>query len=177
MNLACARIEGRRIDTLAAAGALFTRELDRHAQDAQSGSRKLRDAIWKLQGYTPPKRHLPVKLEVEPIRQPELCPTCLGPIKPPPAMIASIQQTVAAYYGIERNQMTSNIRQRHIAHARQVAMYLACQLTKHSIADVSRRFNRDHTTVLHALKAVETRAEDDHQLAFDISLLRERLTA
>jgi chromosomal replication initiator protein len=72
--------------------------------------------------------------------------------------------------------MTGSSRRVHISHARQIAMYLSTELTRHSVAEVGRRFRKDHTTVLHAIKAVRARCETDDQEAFDVALLRERLT-
>ena len=169
-----AMLEGRRLHTKLADGVLANDDLHRHEDDARRGSAMLRDAILEKHfGVVIPKADRAPK----PLKRVELCPTCLGPIKPPPAMIASIQKTVAAYYSISADSMTSRVQCAEVARPRQVAMYLAVKLTRHSIAEVGRRFKRDHTTVLHALKAVEKRCQSDDQEAFDVALLRERLSA
>jgi chromosomal replication initiator protein len=56
-------------------------------------------------------------------------------------------------------------------------MVLAAELTDHSLAEIGRRFNRDHTTVMHALKAVQKRIQDDPEVGLDAEVLRERLAA
>jgi chromosomal replication initiator protein len=157
-------LEGKRV---VSRPPLLTRELDAHVKKAIRGSRRLRNAIWKLQGYKP-----------QPVapKRPEVCPTCSGPIAPR-RLVADIQRTVGAYYGFHANHLISSDRRRQLTLARQVAMYLATELTNHSIAEIGRRFKRDHTTVLHAIKAVGARAEINPELAFDVALLRERLTA
>jgi hypothetical protein len=147
----------------------FTAEAE-FRQRAERGSAMLRNALLTAMGL-PEKPEKP-----KPLKKVELCPTCLGPIMPPPRRIAAIQHVVATYYSLSPESMTGNARRYEISRARQVAMYLACELTHHSIAEVGRRFKKDHTTVLHALKAVKARAEKNDQLAFDISLLRERLS-
>jgi chromosomal replication initiator protein len=90
-------------------------------------------------------------------------------------MVAHIQATVAAFYKLDRSTMTSARRDRKLAHARQVAMYLARELTPRSIMQIAERFHRDHTTVIHGIRSVEKRMENDWELRADILLLRERL--
>lgn len=143
--------------------SLRTREHEAHAQKAARGSRRLRDAIRHLQGLKP--------ILIKPV----VCPTCFAAVGAPKRMVATIQNAVAAYYGLHPNAMTSNDRRKEVSHPRQVAMCLAVELTRHSIADIGRFFNRDHTTVLHALKSLPKRCETSHQEALDVALLRERL--
>lgn len=86
--------------------------------------------------------------------------------------IWDIQQRVAKYYGIRLQDMVSHRRPREIAHPRQVAMYLSERLTPHSLPAIGRRFGgRDHTTVIHAMKAVQKRREADESLDRDIDAL------
>lgn len=113
---------------------------------------------------------------MEAVHAPEACPHCGAPAKPR-LMVAHIQATVAAYYRIPIRYMTSDHRDWEVSHPRQVAMYLACELTPKSYPDIGRRFgNRDHTTVLHARKAVKKRMSADLELAEDVQALRERLS-
>jgi chromosomal replication initiator protein len=166
--MSVATIEGRRVTSKLIYGeALATKEMDRHAHMATRGSRKLRNAILLLQGRPIPHD--------DPIKRQELCPTCSAPFNPSRRLVSDIQQTVAAYFGLHAATMTSSDRRSHITRARQIAMYLASELTGHSIAEIGRRFKRDHTTVLHAMKAVAARVDADNQVAFDVSVLRERM--
>ena len=167
-----ARIEGRRVETKLSSGIDADPTYRLRYAKAERGSRRLRNAIWKLQGIEPPKVN-----PRAPEPRPAQCSHCLSPLAPKRHLIADIQRTIAAYYGFPINQLISADRRRELTHARQVAMYLANELTEHSIAEIGRRFKRDHTTVLHALKAVPERAERNPDVAFDITLLRERLTA
>jgi chromosomal replication initiator protein len=73
-------------------------------------------------------------------------------------------------------EMTSSRRARVVARPRQVAMYLAKQLTSRSLPEIGRKFGgRDHTTVMHAVKKIEELAAIDRALAEDVELLRRML--
>ncbi|MEZ5918881.1 MAG: helix-turn-helix domain-containing protein [Alphaproteobacteria bacterium] len=62
--------------------------------------------------------------------------------------------------------MHSARRARNVARPRQVAMYLAKQLTARSLPEIGRKFGgRDHTTVMHAVRKIEELMEEDAQIA------------
>ena len=105
---------------------------------------------------------------------PECCPLCGAPASPR-LLVAHIQATVAAYYGTNVRFMASEHRDREFAHPRQVAMYLAHELTPRSYPEIGRRFNRDHTTVIYAVRAIRKRISNDPELAMDVGFLRGRL--
>ncbi|MFD2261811.1 chromosomal replication initiator protein DnaA [Lacibacterium aquatile] len=90
--------------------------------------------------------------------------------------IEEIQKRVAEHYTIRLVDMSSARRSRQIARPRQVAMYLAKQLTSRSLPEIGRKFGgRDHTTVMHAVKKIEELQATDSALAEDIELLRRML--
>ena len=90
--------------------------------------------------------------------------------------IEEIQKRVAEHYNIKLTEMFSARRARAVARPRQVAMYLAKQLTSRSLPEIGRKFGgRDHTTVMHAVKKVEELKAQDHSFAEDIDLLRRML--
>lgn len=92
--------------------------------------------------------------------------------------IEEIQKKVAEHFNLRLSDMTSARRARLVARPRQVAMYLAKTLTSKSLPEIGRRFGgRDHTTVMHAVKRVESLKEADSQLAEDVELLRRLLEA
>lgn len=106
---------------------------------------------------------------------PTQCPFCGAP-EGPRLLVAHIQHTVAAYYGIPAIAMVSAQRGRRWAWPRQMAMFLARELTRQSLPDIGRRFGfRDHTTVMHAAKAVTERIENNEETARDYLILRDRL--
>lgn len=91
--------------------------------------------------------------------------------------IEDIQKQVASHFAIRMSDMHSARRARNIARPRQIAMYLAKNLTHASYPEIGRQFgNRDHTTIMHAVKKVEQLVGEDGGLADDIGLLRSMLT-
>src|SRR5215468_2396306 len=86
------------------------------------------------------------------------------------------QQRVAAHYNIKLAEMSSPRRARSVARPRQVAMYLAKQLTTLSLPQIGKRFgNRDHTTVMHAVRKIEELKVSDLSIAEDVELLKRQL--
>ena len=90
--------------------------------------------------------------------------------------IEEIQKRVAEHWNIRLADMSSARRARAVARPRQVAMYLAKQLTSRSLPEIGRRFgDRDHTTVMHAVSRVGELMERDAGFADDVELLRRML--
>ena len=90
--------------------------------------------------------------------------------------IDEIQRRVAEHFNIKMAEMTSSRRARIVARPRQVAMYLAKQLTSRSLPEIGRKFGgRDHTTVMHAVRKIEELSASDRALAEDVELLRRML--
>ncbi len=91
--------------------------------------------------------------------------------------IDEIQRKVAEHYNIRLSDMHSARRARQVARPRQVAMYLAKQLTARSLPEIGRKFGgRDHTTVMHAVRKIEELSNDDASFAQDVEILRRALT-
>jgi chromosomal replication initiator protein len=90
--------------------------------------------------------------------------------------IEEIQKRVAEHFNIRISDMSSARRARAVARPRQVAMYLAKQLTSRSLPEIGRKFGgRDHTTVMHAVRKVEELRAGDSSFSEDIDLLRRML--
>ena len=90
--------------------------------------------------------------------------------------IEEIQKRVAEHFAMRMSDMTSARRARAVARPRQVAMYLAKQLTQRSLPEIGRKFgNRDHTTVMHAVSRVGELMSRDAGFAEDVELLRRLL--
>jgi len=87
-----------------------------------------------------------------------------------------IQKTVADYYKLKVAEMYSKKRTRAIARPRQVAMWLARELTHHSLPEIGEAFGgRDHTTVLHACRTITDLRSKDAQLGNDVHVLMQTL--
>ena len=90
--------------------------------------------------------------------------------------IDEIQRKVAEHYNMRVADMYSERRARAVARPRQVAMFLAKNLTQRSLPEIGRKFGgRDHTTVMHAVKKIEELMASDHGFAEDVELLRRTL--
>jgi chromosomal replication initiator protein len=90
--------------------------------------------------------------------------------------IDEIQKRVAEHYNMRITDMVSARRARAVARPRQVAMYLAKQLTSRSLPEIGKRFGgRDHTTVMHAVSRVTELMEKEAAFAEDVELLRRML--
>lgn len=90
--------------------------------------------------------------------------------------IDEIQRRVCDHYRIKQSEMSSARRAREVARPRQIAMYLAKQLTPRSLPEIGRRFGgRDHTTVIHAVKQIEKLRQTDAELDADVRLLMRQL--
>ena len=91
--------------------------------------------------------------------------------------IAEIQEAVAAHFGLRVLDMKSKRRARAVARPRQVAMWLCKRLTVHSLPTIGAHFgNRDHTTVMHAVRKIDDLRTVDADLAASLETLRQCLT-
>ena len=79
--------------------------------------------------------------------------------------VDKIQNVVSNYFNISLSEMLSERRSRPLARPRQIAMYLAKKMTSRSLPEIGRRFaNRDHTTVIHAVKTITRLSEQDDEM-------------
>ncbi|MCL5045695.1 MAG: chromosomal replication initiator protein DnaA [Actinobacteria bacterium] len=96
--------------------------------------------------------------------------------KPKQITIALIQQTVAAHYSLKLEDFKIRKRTRAVAFPRQVAMYLAREMTDYSLPKIGEEFGgRDHTTVIHACEKIAEDISRDPALAATIKELTEKL--
>lgn len=90
--------------------------------------------------------------------------------------IENIQKTVADYYHLKIADMHSKRRPANIAKPRQIAMYLAKEMTQKSLPEIGSAFGgRDHTTVLHAVKKINKERQSDEQLRHELHILEQSL--
>ena len=98
------------------------------------------------------------------------------PSEPKRLKIEDIQRTVARHFNVSRADMLSSRRTANVVRPRQIAMYLAKMLTLRSLPEIGRRFGgRDHTTVLHAVRKIESLADKDQSLADELEVLKRML--
>jgi chromosomal replication initiator protein len=100
----------------------------------------------------------------------------IRPQEPKRVKIEDIQRVVARQYNVSRADLLSSRRTANVVRPRQIAMYLAKTLTLRSLPEIGRRFGgRDHTTVLHAVRKIESLVGNDTTLAEEIELLKRLL--
>jgi len=89
--------------------------------------------------------------------------------------VESIQNLVASYFNLNIQEMLSPRRSRSLARPRQIAMYLAKQYTTNSLPDIGRKFsNRDHTTVIHAVKKIDELIKKDNEIRQNIIEIKKK---
>lgn len=90
--------------------------------------------------------------------------------------IEKIQTEVGQFYGISIKEIKGTKRVQNIVLARQVAMYLAREMTDNSLPKIGKEFgNRDHSTVLHAYNKIRAALEQDENLALEIQSIRQKI--
>ncbi len=89
--------------------------------------------------------------------------------------IEAIQHEVAYHFGVKVAQLCGPLKVRKVARPRQVAMYLARSLTSLSYPDIGAAFNRNHSTVVAAVKAIERLWETRGDLAAHVDFIAARL--
>ena len=84
--------------------------------------------------------------------------------------VDKIQNIVSGFFNISLNEMLSQRRSRPLARPRQIAMYLSKKLTTRSLPEIGRRFaNRDHTTVIHAVKTITKLLQENEEMSKNIN--------
>lgn len=109
----------------------------------------------------------------------ELCAQVLKDALPQPQALdaESIQREVARYFRIPVDELKGERRVKHVAHARQVAMYLCRTLTAASLPEIGKKFNKDHSTVLTSVRKIEHLRGSDEQLKLELGELSQKLAA
>ena len=99
-------------------------------------------------------------------------------IEPRRIKIEDILKVVSRHFGVSKGDILSQRRHRSVVWPRQVGMYLAKQLTARSLPEIGRRFgNRDHTTVLHAIRKIEGELGGNPRLRDELDELKKMLNA
>ena len=92
--------------------------------------------------------------------------------------VENIQKAVADFYSIKVADMYSKKRPANIARPRQIAMFMAKELTQKSLPEIGELFGgRDHTTVLHAVRKIGDERAHDSQLNHEIHVIEQTLKA
>jgi chromosomal replication initiator protein len=90
--------------------------------------------------------------------------------------VEDILRIVSRHFAVSKADILSDRRHRSVVRPRQIGMYLAKQLTSRSLPEIGRRFgNRDHTTVLHAIRKIDKEMGDNPHLKEEIEELKRQL--
>jgi chromosomal replication initiator protein len=97
-------------------------------------------------------------------------------LEPRRIRIEDILRVIVRHFGVSRGDILSQRRHRSVVWPRQIGMYLAKQMTARSLPEIGRRFgNRDHTTVLHAIRKIEGELKDDARLREELDDLKKQI--
>lgn len=134
------------------------------ATQIQSNIRELEGALTKVVAYSKlVNRELNSDLVAEALKD------IIASSKPKKITIQDIQKAVGAYYNIRLEDFSAKKRTKSIAFPRQIAMYLARELTDFSLPKIGEEFGgRDHTTVIHAHEKIRKELEHDNSLKSDL---------
>ena len=87
-------------------------------------------------------------------------------------LVDFIKQVVCTYYKVDIEQLLTTTRLRLVVKARQVVMYLLCVNSKIPKVNIAKRFNKDHSTVIHSKKTIEGYLEWDKELSKEVNELQ-----
>ncbi len=140
------------------------------AKHVRSNIRELEGALNRIEAYARfHKRPISIDLAKEALRD-------LLAAQNKQVSIENIQKSVADFYRLKIVDLLSKKRTRVIARPRQIAMSLARELTQLSLPEIGNAFGgRDHTTVLHACKTIESLRNTDAAIEADFNLLHQTL--
>ena len=140
------------------------------AKNVRANVRELEGALQNILAYSRfSSRAIDIQLVREALRD-------LLSIKNRQISVENIQKTVADFYKIKIADMHSKKRPAHIARPRQIAMYLAKELTQKSLPEIGDMFGgRDHTTVLHAVRKIAKERNNDQDLNQQLHVLEQTI--
>jgi chromosomal replication initiator protein len=97
-------------------------------------------------------------------------------IEPRRIKIEDILRIVSRHFAVSKHDILSQRRHRSVVRPRQIGMYLAKHLTSRSLPEIGRRFgDRDHTTVLHAIRKIDKEVGENARLKEEIDDLKRQL--
>jgi len=142
------------------------------AQNVQSNVRELEGALIRLAAKSSlTGRHIDEEFALQEL-------TLVSPRRPELMSVEDIQRAVCNHFRLSNSDLLSKDRHKSVAFARQVAMYLCRQRLKCSFPELGRAFgNRDHTTVMSAVRRVEALRQRDPQVNAHLEAIEQRLAS
>jgi chromosomal replication initiator protein len=142
------------------------------AQNVQSNVRELEGALIRLAAKSSlTGRHIDEEFALQEL-------SLVSPRRPELMSVEDIQRAVCTHFRLSNSDLLSKDRHKSVAFARQVAMYLCRQRLKCSFPELGRAFgNRDHTTVMSAVRRVEALRQRDPQVNAHLEAIEQRLAS
>ena len=140
------------------------------AENLRSNIRQIEGAINKLCAMSFLSQ---VKINLETVKS--LLADILGNSEPISVTIDKIFAAVYNKFGVKREEIVGQRRNKEIVNARHIAVYLVRNITEMSLPNIGKIFNRDHTTIMSSVETVEKRLATDNQLSFIISEIEKEI--
>ena len=142
--------------------------IDYIANTFDDNVRQLEGSLIKILAYTSYKKIKPHQIKIDEVK--EILADLIANQKKP-ITLDIIQEEVAKYFEIGKNQIKEPTRKKEIAFPRQIAMYLSTKLIPHtSLLEIANHYNKkDHTTIIHAKKIISNKIADDPNLKSKIN--------
>lgn len=90
--------------------------------------------------------------------------------------VINIQKTVCNFYGISHNALIGKKKDKNIAYARQIAMYICYKMLDITVSSIGKSFNRDHSTVLHSIKVIEEKQNNNRSVNEELEALEKQIS-
>ena len=145
------------------------------AENFDDNIRQLEGSLVKILAFSSYKKIKPHQIEITNVKQ--ILEDMMTNRKRP-VTLDVIQEEVAKYFEIGKNQIKEPTRKKEIAFPRQIAMYLSSKLIPHiSLLEIANHYNKkDHTTIIHAKKIISLKLENDNNLKRKINEITENIT-
>lgn len=126
------------------------------------------------------------RAQPEPVSAPDKAPEQAPPSKPlwfgivdeesrPEPRLTDIKRAACRYFDITLAELLSHRRTTRVVYPRQISFYVAKTMTGKSLPEIGRRFgDKDHTTVLHGIRKIESLVRKDWRVAYDVAAMEAR---
>ena len=144
------------------------------AENFDDNIRQLEGSLVKILAFSSYKKVKPHQIEITDVKQ--ILEDMMSNRKRP-VTLDVIQEEVAKYFKIGKNQIKEPTRKKEIAFPRQIAMYLSSKLIPHiSLLEIANHYNKkDHTTIIHAKKIISQKLDSDNNLKRKINEIMENI--
>ncbi|MDO5328723.1 MAG: chromosomal replication initiator protein DnaA [Coriobacteriia bacterium] len=149
----------------------ITQEIKEYiAQNSSSNIRELKSAITKVLMQSKNLNHTFSTADVKQLLEEHFSKSIKKRIT-----IEKIQSAVEKFYNINHSSLIGKKKDKNIAYARQIAMYLCYNLLETTVSNIGNNFNRDHSTVIHSIKVVEDKRKNNRSVNEELEVLEKMI--